>query len=291
VAEAQQREGLSTSAETAVVRATMAQAKVDESNVRQRISETRIALMTLMSLPPRMPITIDEKLPALPTPPSAELVAVYENHALRVRPELYQQDLERHINANEIRREIASFFPKIDGIASFNWSNNIFLANPAFALGGIQVAQALLVAPTRILRLRAAGVISDVERDRTILLSLGVLYDVDLRAIQLHRGYETINSLVTQEAARKEAFERVMSLYKEGLENEAATAQALANLSLQTMDLDKARTDYQVWWYEFETAALPFEADATGAKPATAAETQPSTQPAAATQPATTQAK
>ena len=284
VADAQQREGLSTSAETAVVRATLAQARVDESSTRQRVAETRLALMTLLSLPPAGPVLIDEELPALPPPPPEAELAQLEDHALRVRPELHSQDLQRHLSANQVRHEIAGFFPKFNAIGSFNLSNNVYLANPAYFLGGIQVAQSLLEAPTRIIRVRAAKVLVNVETERTLLLSLGVLYDVDLRAIQLHRGRDTIAALIVQEEAQREAFARILSLYKEGLENEAATARALAELSIQTMDLDKARTDYQVWWYEFEAAALPDEADPT-APPATEPPAATATRPSVATVP------
>ena len=297
VANAQQREGLATSAETAVVRATLAQAQVDLSSANQHVAESRMTLMLLLSLPPTTDLLVDSKLPALPPPPSAEMVAAYDDHALRVRPELHSQDLERHVTANQTRHEIAGFFPQLNAIGSFNLSNNSFLANPSYFIGGIQVAQSLLEAPTRILRVRVAKILEETEHERTLLLSLGILYDVELRAIQLHRGNDKVAALVIQEDARREAFERILSLYKEGLENEAATALALSQLSLQSMDLDKARTDYQVWWYEFEAAALPEEPDPTAAaippntQPAAQAASEPASQPTSQSQPATSPAK
>jgi outer membrane protein TolC len=167
--------------------------------------------------------------------------------------------LNRHIGANLLRQQVAGYFPKLDAIGSFNWSNNAFLVNPAYFLGGMQVAQALLDFPTRTLRVQQAQIVGDIEKERSLLLALGVLYEVDLRAVQLQQGYESIRAIAAQEAARQEAFNRILGLYREGLENEAATAQELAELSQQAAALDRARTDYQVWWYEFETAALPGE--------------------------------
>lgn len=260
VAESLLREGLATTAEAAVVRAALAQAQVDLSHARQKAAETRMILAHLMSLPPGMAVTIDDAMPQMPPPPTPEAMAAYEEHALRVRPELHGQDLNRHISGNLLRQQVAGYFPKLDAIGSFNWSNNAFLVNPAYFLGGMQVAQALLDFPTRTLRVQQAQIVGDIEKERSLLLALGVLYEVDLRAVQLQQGYESIRAIAAQEAARQEAFNRILGLYREGLENEAATAQELAELSQQAAALDRARTDYQVWWYEFEAAALPGEA-------------------------------
>ena len=74
--------------------------------------------------------------------------------------------------------------------------------------------------------------------------------------------------------ARREALKRTIDLYKEGLEDEATTAQAIQNLTIQATALDKAQTDYLVAWYELEAAALPPDS------PTTQAATRPATQPA-----------
>ena len=259
VAESLQREGLATTAETAVVKAALAEAEVELANGKQRAAETKLGLAQLMSLSPLTTFEVDAKLPELPAVPEAAGLRADEDHALRVRPELLGQDLERHISANDVRKEIAGFLPKLDGIGSYNWSSNPFMGNPAYFLGGFQVAQSLLEGGTRIWKVDQAKLTEKVEKERTLLLSLAVLYEVELRAIQLWQGKQTIGALEAQRAARKVAFDRVLSLYKEGLEGEAATAKALVELSLDTTAVDRAQTDYLVAWYEYETAVLPGE--------------------------------
>ena len=271
VGESMERESLATHAEVAILRATLAETQVQLAVAQRKVEETRLGLMQLMSLPADRAIAIDEKLPDLPAPPAPEALADLEDHALLVRPELQVQDLQRHISANTVRREVAAFFPRIDANGSFNWGSNSFMANPAFFLYGFQVADSLLDGGSQIWRYGLAEKTRTVEEERTLLLSLAVMYDVNLRALILQRDRETIRALQVTEDARKKAFDEILSLYKEGMETEAGTAKALAELNIQSLGVDKAQTDYLVTWYEFEDATLAEEA----APPAPAPTTQP----------------
>lgn len=280
VGETMQRESLATRAEVAVLQAAMAQTQVDLTVAQRKIEETRLELMRLLALPLDVSITIDDKLPALPDPPAGEILAGLEEHALLVRPELNVQDLQRHISANSVRHEVAAFLPHLDANGAFNWASNSFMVNPAFLLYGFSVADSLLDGGSQLWRYGLAEKTRTVEEERTLLLSLAVLYDVDLRALQLQRDRQTIHALEVTEDARQKAFDEILSLYKEGLETEAATAKALADLNVQSLGVDKAQTDYLVTWYEFQAAAL-------AEVPAPAAATTPAattTAPAAATE-------
>jgi outer membrane protein TolC len=152
------------------------------------------------------------------------------------------------------------------------------MANPAFFLYGFQVADSLLDGGSQIWRYGLAEKTRTVEEERTLLLSLAVMYDVNLRALMLQRDRETIRALQVTEDARKKAFDEILSLYKEGMETEAGTAKALAELNIQSLGVDKAQTDYLVTWYEFQDATLVEESP-----PPTP--TAPPTPPAPATQP------
>jgi outer membrane protein TolC len=288
VGETMEKQALATHAEVAVLRATQAQTQVDLAVSLRKVEETRLNLMQLMSLPPDTKIAIDDKLPDLPVPPTGEDVAALEEHALLVRPELQVQDIQRHITANAARQEFASFFPRIDANGSFNWTSNSTMVNPTFFLYGFQVASALLDGGSQIWRYGLAEKTRTVEEERTLLLSLGVMYDVNLRALQLQRDRQTIHALEVTEEARRKAFEEILSLYKAGLETEAGTAKALADLNIQSLGVDKAQTDYLVTWYEFQDATLaevPLSLAATTQPQATPPETMPSTatQPVGAT--------
>jgi len=88
-----------------------------------------------------------------------------------------------------------------------------------------------------------------------------------------------------REQARRDALAQIISLYKEGLENEAGTAKALADLNVQSLSLDHAQTEYLATWYAFQTAALPDEPVPTTqpapltTQPATSATTEKGTNP------------
>jgi outer membrane protein TolC len=278
VSETMEREALATHAEVAVVRATMSEVQVELTVEQRKVEETRLQLLAFMSLPPNTAIVVDETLPELPTPPTDELVANLEEHALLLRPEMQVQDLQRHISANTVRHEVAAFFPRVDANGAFNWSNSSMAVNPAFLLYGFTVASSLLDGGSQIWRYGLADKERTVQEEQTILLSLGVMYDVNLRALQLQRDRETIKSLVAMEEARRKAFEEILSLYKAGLQNEAGTAQALSQLNVQSQSVDRAQTDYLVTWYQFQDATQAEE-------PVTPPATAPATAPAATTQP------
>jgi outer membrane protein TolC len=272
-----EREALANHADVAVIRATLESVRVDLTVAQRKVEETRIQLLALMSLTPDTAFSIDEKLPEIPAPPAGEAIADLEEHALLARPELQVQDLQRHITANNVRREFAGFFPRIDANGSFNWSNSSMAVNPAYFLYGFTIADSLLDGGAQIWRYGLAEKTRTVEEERTLLLSLGVMYDVNLRALQLQRDRETIKAQEETEKARRQAFDEVLGLYKEGLETEAGTAQALANLNIQSLGVDRAQTDYLVTWYEFQDATLAEE-------PVNPPATAPTTAPAATTQ-------
>ena len=278
VGQTMEREAMATHAEVAILLAAMAQTQVDLTIAQRKIVETRLELMRLMALPPDLAILIDDTLPALPDPPEGELLAGLEEHALLVRPELKVQDLQRHISANNVRREFAGFFPRLDANGSFNWSSASTAVNPAFFLYGFTVADSLLDGGSQLWRYGLAKKTRTVEEERTLLMSLAVLYDVDLRALQLQRDRQTINALKVTEDARQKAFDEILSLYRAGLETEAGTAKALADLNIQSLGVDRAQTEYLATWYEFQTATL---ADQPVNVPATA----PAKTPAAPAQP------
>ena len=275
VARSLEREKLTARADTALIEAALAQAALDLSLSRRQVEETRLALSQLMSLPPGVPFRIDDALGDLPGAPSSDQTAGYEDRALRTRPELAVQDLQRRVSASSVRREASAFFPRLDLTGGFNWSSASAAVNPAFFLGGFQVSHALLDGGATIFRYRLARKTEDLERERSLLVSLGILYEVDLRALRVRQAFETVTAAGALEKARRAGLDRVISLYKEGLEDEAGAARSLADLTIQSTALDRAQTEYLVAWHELEAAVLPEASILTAA-----AATQPTSQPA-----------
>lgn len=257
VARSLEKAGETVVADTALVQASVAQAEVELALVQKRISETRIDLARLMSLPPAMVFEIDDTLPSLPELPDAATVESFENRALTVRPELAAQDLQQHISAYEVRQAAAAFFPRVDGIGGFNWTGNSQVANQDWFYGGVQVSYGLLNGGADIFRYSSAKTAREIEKGRSLLLSLGILYDVDLQALTVKENYAVMKSAGTLEEARRAALTRVVSLYKEGLEDEAGAARALADLTTQSTAMDRAVVAYLNAWHDLEATVLP----------------------------------
>jgi len=264
-----EREGLGAPADTAQVEALLAQAGRQLLLAQANAQEKRLLLLQTLSLPARTDFRIDATLPDLPPLPNLLQLAQLEDHALRARPELHVQDLARHIAATTVRKEISGFFPRLDGIGNFDWSSLSQQVNPAYVTYGLSVAHSLLESGSRFFRFRQAKKNETVERERALLLAQAVLYEVDLNALQLARAYSDMQASQKVVSAQEVVLKQVESRFREGLETGAEAARAVATVHGAMLDLDKARADYLVSWYELQAAALPDEAPPTeGAPPA-----------------------
>jgi outer membrane protein TolC len=268
VAQSMEREGLGAPADTAQVEALLAQAGRQLLLAQADAQEKRLLLLQTLSLPARTDFHIDQTLPALPPLPNLLQLAQLEDHALRARPELHVQDLARHIAATNVRREISGFFPRLDGIANFDWSSLSQQVNPAYVTYGLSVAHSLLESGSRFFRFRQARKNETVERERALLLAQAVLYEVDLNALQLARAHSDMLASQKVVSAQEVVLKQIESRFREGLETGAEAARAVAAVHAAMLDLDRARTDYLAAWHELQAAALPDEAPPGEAAPA-----------------------
>jgi outer membrane protein TolC len=277
VAKSLERAKMTVQADTALIEAALAQAALELSLASRRVQETHLSLSQFMSLPPGVRFVIDDALPDLPAPPTGPQVAALEDRALRARPELAVQDRQRDISAHAVRRDLAAFFPRVDLTGSFNWTSTSLLVNRDFFLGGFQVTHSLLDGGAAVFRFDVSRKTASIEKERSLLAYLGVLYDVELRALRVQEAHETVQASGVLERSRREGLNRVISLYKEGLEDEAGAARSLADLTIQSTALDRAQTDCLVAWYELEAAALP---EAPLVPPPDGAASRPASRPA-----------
>jgi len=252
-----EREGLTAEADTAQVEVLLTQAGAQWLLTRRAVEESHLTLAQTLAVPPGLAFTIEDQLPNLPAPPMPEEIAALEENALLVRPELRSQDLERRIAANTVRREISNFFPHLDLSASYNWTSEATAVNPAFGLLGWTLTHSLLDGGRQVFSYQKARRGTTLEEQRTILLSLGILYEVDSRMPQVFRGYDTLLSEQRIVAAQAKVFKLVFSRYENGLETSAETVAELARLHVARLELDRARTAYLCAWYELRAAALP----------------------------------
>lgn len=254
VAVSYQREGLGSAADTAQVEVTVAQTGREMQLAHHRLQEARLHLARILSLSAHSELAIHPQLPEPPLPPTLERLRVLEDHALRTRPELFVQDLQRHLAATAVRKELTGFLPHVKGLANFDWSSLTQQANPAYFTIGLSVAQSLFDG-SRFARLSEAKKARTVEEERALLLGLGVLYEVDLNALQLARAQQDVLAQEQVVKAREVVVKQVWSRYREGLEVGADLAREVAQQHLAMLALDQARTEYHVANYELEAAA------------------------------------
>ncbi|MCY3024114.1 MAG: TolC family protein, partial [Planctomycetota bacterium] len=179
-----EREGLGSAADTAFVEAALAQAGLELLLAQRRVEESRLRLNMTLSVMPWTDYQVETPMPETLPVPGPENVAALEQAALRARPELWSQDLERHISATEVRRRITAFLPHLDGVWDFNWSTQSMQVNPTFYTAGFVVGQTLLDGTSNIWRYTAAKKEVAVQQERALLVAMGVLFDVDFRVLQ-----------------------------------------------------------------------------------------------------------
>jgi outer membrane protein TolC len=264
VAKSQEREGLTSAADTAFIEAQLAQAALEVLMARRRVEETRFHLNQTLSLMPWTTYQIESALPPLKPLLKPEEIEALEQTALRTRPELWAQDLEQQIAANEVRKRVTAFFPKLDGAVEWNWSTLSTVVNPAYAVFGLAVSQTLLDGTSSIWRYRSAKKDVAVEKERALLVAMGVLFDVDFRILRMLSAHDRMTALAKVVEAQEVLFKTVTSRYREGMETGANVARALAELRIAQRDLDQAQSDYQVAWFEVEAAVLSQESTPAG---------------------------
>jgi outer membrane protein TolC len=266
VAKSLEREGLNSPADSAFVESALAQAGLQLALVRSSIAELRLRLNETLSLPNGTPYAIEPALPELPPALKPEEIPDLEAHALRLRPEVFAQDLQQHIAADTVRKEIVGFLPHVDGALDFNWSTLSNQVNPTFYTLGFSVAQSLLDG-SRVFRLREAKKNVSVQREQALLVATGVLYDVDLRALQCLRTRNVLFASDVLVNSQATLLKEVQNRFREGIESGANAAKALADLRGAELEQDHARTEYLTSWYELRAAALTDEEPAAAAEP------------------------
>ncbi|HEY3320051.1 MAG TPA: TolC family protein [Planctomycetota bacterium] len=256
VSQSLEREGLASRADTAVVEAGLAQAAEQWATFRRRIEEARIILAQSMSLPAGVAFNIEETAPAGARLPTLAEIQKLEESALQNRPELSAQDRERRIAALNVREQFARMLPRLDGQTSFDWTSSSLVVNPSFFRLGVQVADSLLDSGSQWWRFQRAEKNIPVEEERTLLLSLGVMYEVDFGVLQLYSMHDTVAAREAVVKARQEALRQVVSKYLEGLETGTDAIRALSEMYLSRVQLDAAQTEQQIAVFQIESSAL-----------------------------------
>ncbi len=152
-----------------------------------------VELRALLGLYPNAKIKVDDSLlDTIPefTFPEMELM---EQIALMKRPELFQIDMQKHINILECRKTIVSMFPNVRMFIDFTNSNNSFLYHNSWIELGIRAAYNLLTLPRQISRYMAYSAQVDAEEYRAYAQAIAVMAQVRIAHANLMATRERLD--------------------------------------------------------------------------------------------------
>ncbi|MBO5668542.1 MAG: TolC family protein [Lentisphaeria bacterium] len=152
-----------------------------------------VELRSLLGLYPSAKIKVDDSvLDTIPefTFPEMELM---EQIALMKRPELFEIDMQKHINVLECRKTIVSMFPNVRMFIDFTNSNNSFLYHNSWIELGIRAAYNLLTIPRQLHRYFAYSAQVDAEEYRSYAQAVAVMAQVRIAHANLMATRERLN--------------------------------------------------------------------------------------------------
>ena len=195
-----------------------------------------VELRSLLGMRPAGKILVDDsmlnKVPEFNSLPDIELM---EQIALLQRPELYEIDMQKHINVIECRKTILMMLPNVRIYPDFTNSTNSFLYHMSWYELGIRAAYNLLKLPQQIARYQAYSSQVDAEEARTFAQAIGVMAQVRI---------SHANLIATKE--RFDINDKVYKTYNDNLKwavaNQKITGE-LSRLELDHMRLETAETE------------------------------------------------
>ena len=196
-----------------------------------------VELRSLLGMHPGGKILVDDAY--LNQVPKFEFpeIELMEQIALLERPELYEIDMQKHVNVLECRKEIVKMFPNVRLFYDFVNSNNSFLYHASWYELGIRAAYNLLKLPQHIKQYQAYSAQVDAEETRTFSLAIGIMAQVRIahaNLISVKERYEIDNKVYT-------AYSKNL---KWALTSKKLTGD-LSNLELDHMRLATAETEIE----------------------------------------------
>ena len=186
-----------------------------------------VELRSLLGMAPSGRIIVEDAY--LNRLPDYELpnVELMEQIALFKRPELYEIDIQRHINILEVRKEIVMMFPQVRIFYDFTNSSNSFLYHMNWWELGIRAAYNLLKIPVHVSRALAMNKQVKTEEKRGFAQAIAVMAQVRIAHANLQ--------------ATKQRYEIDAKTYKAFSENLAQARRTVRAGDLSKLQLDHIR--------------------------------------------------
>jgi len=204
------------------------------TNFTRSYESAKSELRSLMGLYPNTEIQVDDAV--LDTEPAFEFpdIALMEQIAIMSRPELYEIDMQKHINVTECRKTILMMFPNVRMFVDFTSSSNDYLYNRNWCEVGFRAAYDLLRLPQNVARYRSYSAQVEAEELRSYAQAIAVMAQVRMAHA---------NVVAARERLKVDA--RINDSYRENLkkaEGAQQVAGSLSNLELAHMRMATAET-------------------------------------------------
>jgi outer membrane protein TolC len=196
-----------------------------------------VELRALLGMHPGGKILVDDSY--LNQVPKFEFpeIELMEQIALLERPELYEIDMQKHINVLECRKEIVKMFPNVRVFYDFTHNNNSFLYHSSWYELGIRAAYNLLKLPQSIKKVQAHNAQIEADETRTFSLAIGIMAQVRIAHANLLSVKE-----------RYDIDNKLFDAYSKNLRWAVASKKLtgdLSNLELDHMRLATAETEIE----------------------------------------------
>jgi outer membrane protein TolC len=201
---------------------------------------SRIELLALLGMDPSSDIQVedacfDDNVLKMEFPD----LLLLEQIALLERPELYESDMRKRINAVNCRKELIKMIPTVRAFVNFNNDDNTYLYHNTWYNAGVTAAYNLLKLPQTVAAYSAQRGTVQAESEKGFSIAIGIMAQVRISHYNL--------------LAVKERFEidkRVYDTYKKQLAWATASKKISGDLSKLELDCMKLETTAkQIDWF------------------------------------------
>jgi len=212
---------------------------------RHKIDQAKLQLAQLIGLPPGADFTL--AVPAQPAPPPTAVPKVeeLESAALLNRPELKQEAYQQRISAADTRQAILSRLPGLNLFGGWNYDSNKFLYRNNWSNIGAQLSWNLLSLVSLPSAKRAAEAAEEVGHARRLALSMAVMMQVRMAALQYRIAQENYQSTAGLSAVDSRTAAHIDALHTGKRASGQDVAAARLSEILSTVKRDLAYAELQ----------------------------------------------
>ncbi|HNZ66637.1 MAG TPA: TolC family protein [Planctomycetota bacterium] len=201
------------------------------TNYFRSYENSRVELCALLGLYANTKIQVDHSMLAQVPDFYFPNMDLMEQIALMRRPELFEIDIQKHINHLECHKSILMMFPNVRIFADFNTNNSNFQYHTTWWEVGVRAAYNLLKLPQHISRYKAYSKQVDAEEERAYAQAIAIIAQVRIAHA---------NFLAMKE--RLEIDTRVNNTHKKNLEKALASTKRTGEVSQLELDLMRLAT-------------------------------------------------